>query len=79
MFISSLIFFFYTPDPLQFPQKCFIFYPSPPQAPQVDFITNIPCVNVCAPEPLQVLHFSGWVPGFALLPLQVEQITFLSY
>jgi len=75
----SFIFFFSTPDPLQVPQKCLIFCPSPPHAPHVVFITNIPCVKVCVPDPLQLLHFSGWVPGFALLPLQVEQVSLLSY
>lgn len=75
MVISSLTLFFSIPLPLQVGQKCLIFSPAPPHDPQVVCITNIPCRIVCIPDPSQLRHLSGCVPGLHLLPLHPPQTT----
>jgi hypothetical protein len=75
MVISSFTLFFSTPLPLQVGQKCLIFSPAPPQDPQVVCMTNMPCRIVCIPDPSQLRHFSGCVPGLHLLPLHPPQTT----
>lgn len=69
--IYYLTLLFWRPLPLQLGQNSLILEPYPPQELQIVCITNIPCLIDCIPEPLQVLHLAGLVPGLHLLPLQV--------
>ena len=79
IFIYSLIFLFCIPLPRQLGQNYLIFVPYPPHELHVVCITNIPCLIVCAPVPLHVLHLIGFVPGLHLLPLQLSHVIVLGY
>lgn len=79
MLISSDVVTASIPVPRQVRQGEVIFTPSPLHALHGVLRTIMPCLKEIKPVPLHVLHFWGFVPGWALLPLQDRQVAFREY